>query len=151
MLDTVLSQVPSETVAVVRNVVPTAALGDFFAMAYGRVAGAVPPAGGTVAGPPFGWYHGMPEDTVDVAAGFPVVGDVHAPDGEVHVVERPGGLALTAVLSGSYDRLGAAWGELGRDAAGRGLTPRGDMWEEYLTGPTDDPSTLRTRLVMPVA
>ncbi len=150
MLDTELIQVPSESVAVVRSVVPADGLADFFAQAYGRVAGAVPAAGGALGGPPFGWYHGMPGATVDVAAGFPVAGDVHDPDGDVHVVERPGGLALTAVLAGSYDRLGPAWGELGRDAAGRGLAPRGDCWEEYLNEPGADPRAQRTRLVLPV-
>ncbi len=151
MLDTELIEVPSETVAVVRSVVPMDGLTAFFGEAYGRVAGAVPAAGGSVAGPPFGWYHGMPGDTVDVAAGYPVAGDVHEPDGGVHVVERPGGQALVAVLAGSYDGLGAAWGELGRDAAVRGVQLRGDVWEEYLTEPHGDPSGWRTRLVMPLA
>ena len=66
------------------------------------------------------------------------------------MVERPGGLALTAVVAGSYDGLAAARGELGGDAAGCRLAPRGDSWEEYLTEPSAEPRAQRTRLVLPV-
>ena len=66
---------------------------------------AVPEAGGQVSGPPFGWYHGVPTDVVDVSAGFPVAGDVHPTDGGVVVEERPGGRAVVAVHVGSYDTI----------------------------------------------
>jgi effector-binding domain-containing protein len=150
MSDAELVEVPSETVAVVRSVVPADRLTAFFDEGFGRVAGALPGAGGTIAGPPFGWYHGMPGDTVDVAVGFPVAGDVHAPDGGVHVLERPGGQAMVAVHVGPYDGLGDSWAELASAAVARGLQGREDFWEEYLTEPTGDPATWRTRLVMPL-
>lgn len=142
-------EVPSETVAVVRSVVPAERLSVFFADAFGRVADAVPVAGGQVAGPPFAWYHGMPGETFDVSAGFPVSGDVHVPDGGVHVLEREGGRAVMAVHEGAYERLGETWGELARSLRSDD-SPREDFWEEYLTEPTGDPSQLRTRLVQPL-
>jgi effector-binding domain-containing protein len=150
MVDPQIVELPSETVAVVRSVVPMDALKAFFGEAYGRIAGAVPAAGGRLAGPPFAWYHGMPGDTVDVSAGFVVAGDVHEPDGGVHVVERPGGRALVAVHEGSYDGLGGTWAELASAAVARGWQGRDDFWEEYLTEPTGDDSALRTRLVLPL-
>lgn len=151
MLEQEIVELPSETVAVVRSVVPMDGLTTFFGEAYGRVAGAVPAAGGRTTGPPFAWYHAMPGETVDVSAGFAVAGDVHVPDGGVQVVERPGGQALTTVHAGSYETLGDTWAELASEAVTRGLRSREDFWEEYLTEPAGDPSALRTRLVMPLA
>jgi effector-binding domain-containing protein len=151
MAEQEIVELPSETVAVVRSMVPMDGLSAFFAQAYGRVAGAVPAAGGRVTGPPFAWYHAMPGETVDVSAGFAVAGDVHVPDGGVHVVERPGGRALVTVHAGSYEGLGGAWAELASAVVARGWQGRDDFWEEYLTEPTGDPSALRTRLVLPLA
>ena len=65
----------------------------------------MPEAGGRVSGPPFGWYHGVPTDVVDVSAGFPVAGDVHTPEGDVVIEERPGGRAVVAVHVGPYDTI----------------------------------------------
>jgi len=151
MLEQEIVELPSETVAVVRSVVPMEGLTAFFEEAYGRVAGAVPAAGGRITGPPFAWYHEMPGQSVDVSAGFAVAGDVHVPDGGVHVVERPGGRALVTVYVGSYEGLGGAWAELASAVVARGWQGRDDFWEEYLSEPTGDPSGWRTRLVLPLA
>lgn len=142
--------VPTETVATVRRVVPVAEIKEFFDSAYGTVAEAVGAAGGRVSGPPFGWYHGMPTDTIDVAAGFPVSGDVHTPDGGIHLVERPGGRAVVGMHVGPYDTLGETYGELMRQVEAQSLTLRGDFWEEYLSPPQGDPATWQTRIVIPV-
>ena len=150
MVDIQLTEIPSETVAMVRRVVPMEGLTTFFGEAFERVARVVPEAGGAIAGPPFGRYHGMPGETVDVSAGFPVSGDVHTPDGGVVVAERPGGQALVAVHVGSYDGLGETWDELQRRAEHDGLEWRGDLWEEYLSDPIGDPATWLTRLALPV-
>lgn len=150
MVDVELIEVPSEAVAMVRRLVPMEHLTTFFGEAFGRVAGAVTAGGSAISGPPFGWYHGMPGETVDVAAGFPVSGDVHAPDDGITVAERPGGRALVALHVGSYDGLAQTWAELERRAGTDGLARREDCWEEYLSDPTGDPSTWETRVVMPV-
>jgi effector-binding domain-containing protein len=146
-----VEEVPTQVVATIRRVLPVADLGKFFEEAFGTVMGALPPAGGSIAGPPFGWYHGRPSDTVDVAAGFPVGGDVHAPDGGVVVQERPGGRAAVGIHVGPYDDLAATYGELEAWMTARSLVPRSDMWEEYLSEPTGDPATWQTRIVTPLA
>lgn len=69
-----LVEVPEQLVATVRRVVPMEELPGFFAEAFHAVAAAVEKGGGTIVGPPFGLYHGMPTETVDVTAGFPIVG-----------------------------------------------------------------------------
>lgn len=150
MVDVELVEVPSETVARVRRKIPVHEMPEFFGEAFEQVMKTVPEAGGAVSGPPFGWYHGKPADTVDVSAGFPVAGDVHAPDGGVVVEERPGGRAAVAVHVGPYDTLDDTYGQVMAWIAGRSLEPREDMWEEYLSEPAGDPATWRTRVVIPV-
>lgn len=146
-----LEQVPATTVATMHRRVPTAELQDFFGSAFEHVAAAVGDAGGHVATPPFAEYHGMPTDTVDVSAGFPVVGDVHTPDGGVVLATRPGGRAAVAEHVGPYSGLAQAWRDLVGWVDGQGLHPTGDMWEEYLTAPEGDPAHWRTRVVVLVA
>ena len=150
MVDVEVLDVPSETVARVRRRVPVEGMSEFFGPAFEQVMHAVPEAGGRVAGPPFGWYHGMPTDTVDVSAGFPVSGDVHVPDGGVVVEERPGGRAAVAVHVGDYDSLQETYAKVMAWMAEHSLEPRADMWEEYLSEPKGDPSTWRTRIVIPL-
>jgi effector-binding domain-containing protein len=151
MVQVRMVKVPSETVAVLRREIPKETLPTFFDEAFDRVADVVPEAGGEIAGPRFGWYHGLPTKTVDVAAGFPVAGDVHGPDGGVVVTERPGGRALVAVHVGSYDDLPRTWREVEAWVEEYDLPVRGDSWEEYLTEPAGDPSTWRTRVVLPLS
>jgi effector-binding domain-containing protein len=145
-----LEEITATTVATLRRRVPTADLTEFFGDAFDRVAGAVARAGGGVAAPPFAWYHGMPSDTVDVSAGFPVLGDVHTPEGGVALHERPGGRAVVAIHVGPYDTISETYSALMDWLTARDLTPRPEMWEEYLTEPDGDPATWRTRLVVPV-
>lgn len=148
-----VSDEPAQVVAVIRKQVAMGELGGFFPEAFAAVAGAVQRAGGSVAGPPFGWYHGMPTEEVDVAAGFPVT-DVPegALDGEVAVLERPGGLAAVALHIGSMDDLGATYRELEAWLRDRQLDRGEQAWEEYLSDPTaqPDPTTWQTRIVWPL-
>lgn len=142
--------VPEQSVATVRRVVPMAELPGFFGDAFHAVAAAVEAGGGAIAGPPFGAYHSMPTETVDVAAGFPVAGwDGDA--GEVTVHTRAGGRAVATVHVGPYDTMVETYDALRRWSAERGLTLAGEMmWEEYLSDPATDPATWRTRIVWPL-
>lgn len=151
MVDVQLTKVPSETVAVVRRHVPMEQLPAFFAEAFTKVAEVLVDSGGSIAGPPFGWYRGMPGREVEVSAGFPVAGDVHTPDGGVVVTERPGGRAFVAMHAGSYDGLERTWAEVEGWVEEYGLAQRDDCWEEYLSEPTGDPTTWHTRVVLPLA
>lgn len=141
---------PATTVATLRRRVPVGGLREFFAMAFERVAQAVAGAGGRVVGPPFAQYHGMPTDTVDVSAGFPVVGTGPVADDEVVVGERPGGRAAVALHVGPYEGLSGTWGALMGWMAEQGVHPGELMWEEYLTAPEGDPAGWRTRVVVPL-
>jgi effector-binding domain-containing protein len=143
-----LIDVPEQRVATVRRVVPVAELPGFFAEAFHAVATAVRTGGGTITGPPFGQYHGMPTDTVDVSAGFPVEG-WEGGEGDVNVGTRAGGPAIVTIHLGSCDTMTETYDALRHWAAGEGIGVAGTMWEEYLTDPSTDPSTWQTRIVWP--
>ena len=55
-----------------REQVAMNALTGFFDRAFAAVSAAIEAQGLQPAGPPFALYHGMPTDTVDAEAGFPV-------------------------------------------------------------------------------
>lgn len=153
-MDITLTEEPTLLAALVRRTVPMDALTEFYDTAYSQVVAALTAAGGAPAGAAFGWYHGMPTDTVDVAAGFPVHG---LPPGsltdEVEVVEIPGGRSLVADYEGPYDGLAGAWQSVEEHRAAAGLAARGDFLEVYVTEPSPggDPARNRTRLVLPLS
>lgn len=153
-MDVQVEQVENQSVAFIRRVIATDEMTELFDSSFGAVAEAVAEAGGQITGPPFGWYQGMPSDTVDVAAGFPVDGVVAGaiPGSEVVVEERVGGQAVVAMHVGSYDGLSDTYAEVMAWMEDNDLVSRDDMWEEYLTDPGEepDPSNWQTRLVLPV-
>jgi effector-binding domain-containing protein len=124
------------------------------------VAGRIAADGGTVAGPPFGWYHLFGPDVVDVEIGFPVgiaptglTALTDSPPGEVGRSELPGGEVATAVVRGPYDRLPAAYDALHEWIHARPDVDDGDgPWESYLVDArtVSDPSDLETRLNWPL-
>jgi effector-binding domain-containing protein len=151
-MDVEIIEVPTQLVAVERKTIPMSGFPEFFERAFGELMAAVSAATGTVVGPPFGWYHGMPTDTVDVSAGFPVSGLADGPlRGDIEVVARPGGRAAVALHVGSYDTLAESYQQVAQHlAAHDDLVPREEMWEEYLSEPSGDPSTWQTRIVQPL-
>lgn len=143
-------EVPTTTVAVVRREVPLAEMTEFFGSAFEQVAQAVAAAQGAIVGPPFGWYHGLDTDPVDLSAGFPVSGVAGTPDAQVRVVRRPGGRVAVGMHVGPYDQLERTYRELESWLGEHGLSTGEEMWEEYLSLPEGDPATWQTRVVAPL-
>ncbi len=144
-------EIPTTVVAVVRRKVPLADISDFFGSAFEQVARGVAAASGEIVGPPFGWYHGLASDPVDVSAGFPVAGGEDSPDPEVQVLERRGGRAAVGLHVGPYDRLETTYRALDDWLEAQGVRSAEEMWEEYLSPPEGDPATWQTRVVVPLA
>lgn len=143
-------ELPATDTMVVRRVVAMTDLTEFFGAAFDAVVREAEAVGATVIGPPFGWYHSMPTDTVELSAGFPIDGMVSSPSGDVVVERRPGGRAVVGTHVGPYDTMVLTYAALEAWMRERGLVPRNDMWEEYLSEPTGDPSTWLTRIVTPL-
>jgi effector-binding domain-containing protein len=132
--------------AVVHEVVPVPELPAFFARALTAVMAAAAEQGVAAAGPPFALYRGMPGlQGVDVEAGFPVTGEMHAA-GNVVASRLPGGRTATAVHVGPYELLSDTYMAVCDEIVSAGLRPCDQMWEEYLSDPATqpDPQTWRT-------
>ena len=141
-----------QPVAVVRERVPMASLTDFFGRAFGTVMAAARKQGASLAGPPFALYRGMPSETVDVEAGFPIDGNFTEADG-VASGTLPETDALEALHVGPYDTLENTYHAILGQMEAEGLTPSDTMWEYYLSDPETepDPAKWQTRVVWPVA
>jgi effector-binding domain-containing protein len=146
-----LTMISEVDTAVVRGVVPSSDLADFFDRSFSVLSAALAELGTTPSGPAFAYYARPPEATSELEVGFPVGGPVQ-PRGEVVPSRLPGGRVATLVHQGGYDGLGESWGRLQKWVAQQGLTPAPGLWEVYLTEPTPDgdPADNRTALYLPL-
>jgi predicted enzyme related to lactoylglutathione lyase/effector-binding domain-containing protein len=137
--------------AVVRETVAMAALTEFFSRAFGAVMAEAKKQNVQVAGPPFALYRGMPTETVDVEAGFPIAGSL-ADTGSVVTGTLPETDAFEVVHTGPYDTLGDTYAAIQKRIREAGKSPSDTMWEFYLNGPPSepDPSKWQTKVVWPV-
>lgn len=138
--------------AVVHEHVPMAGLTEFFGRAFGTVMSAAQAQNVQLTGPPFALYRGMPAETVDVEAGFPVGPGFRGTEG-VAQGALPESDAFEAIHFGPYDTLGVTYGAIQERMGAEGFTPSDTMWEYYLSDPATqpDPATWQTRVVWPVA
>ncbi|GMA31539.1 GyrI-like domain-containing protein [Litorihabitans aurantiacus] len=157
--DPELVELEATAAVVVRGVVATADLENFFDRAFATLARELERRGLTPSGHAIAYSSRPPAETSDLAVGFPVAsrlderGEVGAgSDGEITALTLPGGRAAVVVHAGGYDSLAQAWDDLERWIREQGLTPALQSWEVYLTEPTPDgdPADNRTRLVQPV-
>ena len=136
----------------VHEVVKMADLTEYFGRALQNSAAVIAGQGLVPTGPPIALYHGMPTATIDVTAGFPV-GDAAVAEEGVVLTPLPVGPAVATVYVGPYDGMTRTYDEIATWLQDEKLTPRPDMWEEYLTDPetNPDPATWQTRIVFPLA
>ena len=135
----------------ITETVPFTALREFFGRAFGTVAAQLAAQGVTPAGPAVALYGSDVGEAVTVTAGFPVSAPVTPMDGTVLVSLR-GGPAAVALHEGPYDTLASSYAEVEAWMKGEGERSAGEMWEEYLVGPGDepDPDDWQTSIVFPL-
>lgn len=138
--------------AVVHERVPMDGLTEFFGRAFGTVMAAAQMQNAQLAGAPFALYRGMPTQTVDVEAGFPVNADFLESEG-VAKGSLPEAEAFEALHIGPYDTLQKTYGIIQEHMKAEGFTPSDTMWEYYLSDPATepDPTKWQTRVVWPIA
>ncbi|GAC1490013.1 MAG: hypothetical protein NVS2B15_08290 [Pseudarthrobacter sp.] len=141
----------AQPTAVVRETVAMGALPEFFSRAFGSVMAEAQRQNVQLAGPPFALYRGVPMDTVDVEAGFPIAGNL-ADTGTVVTGLLPETDAFEAVHTGPYETLGETYSAIQDLIREAGKEPSSAMWEFYLNGPPSepDPSKWQTKVVWPV-
>ena len=135
---------------VVREQVPMNQLPQFFGRAFGKTMSVAQAQGRHIVGPPIAVYFGMPTDTVDVAAGFPIDAPVEAGDG-TEPYELPGGQAVEMLHIGSYESLSAGYHKLTEWMTEQDLTSADVMWESYLNDPGEHPESAQTLVTWPVS
>ena len=139
-------------VAAVREDVPMDQMPSFFDRAFHAAMDAVIRQGLQATEPPVGIYFGMPDATVDVAAGFPVDA-AFTDDGQVHRIVLPAARVAEVVHVGAYDAMATTYQRLADWMEEQNLSPRELMWETYETEPTPegDPASMRTRITWLIA
>ena len=141
----------AQPTAVVHETVAMAALTQFFSRAFGAVMAETQKQNVQISGPPFALYRGMPTETVDVEAGFPVAANLSDTE-TVASGTLPETDAFEAIHTGPYETLGETYSAIQDRIRAAGKTPADAMWEFYLNGPPaePDPSRWQTRVVWPV-
>jgi effector-binding domain-containing protein len=134
------------------DVVPMAELTDFFGRAYTITGAEIEKQGVEQAGPPIATYHGIPTNTIDITAGFPISQPITPANGTV-VATLPGGPAIETIHTGTYDSMAGTYNELMAWMDEQHIKVPEDMWEEYLVGPDTeaDPAKWQTRIVVPLS
>jgi AraC family transcriptional regulator len=148
-MDLEIVELQEQPTAVIGKQVAMTALPEFFGNAFAAVSSALEAQGVQPAGPPFALYRGMPTETVDVEAGFPVSTTISAVNG-VQAGLLPACRAVQAMHVGSYDTLGTTYEAVKQRMGEEGLKASEDMWEYYLSDQSTDPATWRTLVVWPV-
>jgi hypothetical protein len=137
--------------AFVHLTVPREEIRKVMGPGLGEVRGAIAAQGICASGPWFTHHLRMDPGIFDFEICAPLA-TPFAKAGRVEAGQWPPTTVAQTVYHGDYDGLGAAWRELDAWVAGKGYTPRPDLWERYLAGPESgsDPSGWRTELNRPL-
>jgi len=151
MSDYSIVEYASRPTAIVRGRVKTEDLPLFFEHTLPLVLEAIEAQGAATGGEPFALYHGVANGSVDVEAGFPVIG-AFAATRSIVPSRLPGGRVVTALHLGDYDSISTSYARMAAWAIAHGLRPTQERWEVYLTDPEreTDPSRWRTGLFLRV-
>jgi effector-binding domain-containing protein len=153
MIDTPkIVQLTAQATAVVRLNIARDQIQHVMGPAMGEVMATLTEQGAAPAGAMFSHHFAMHSDVFDFEVGVPVAAPVKA-QGRVVLAELPAGRVACTAYRGSYEGLGAAWGELMNWIDNEGLATQAGLWECYVSGPesSPDPAQWRTDLYKPLA
>ena len=125
-------------------------LSDAFGRGYSEIGAYLAEQGVTPVGAPFGIYHNMDMENLDVEMGIPVP-EALPGVGNVYAMEIPGGMWATKLHLGPYDQVGPDYEVLMAAVAEKGYTPAGMSCEFYLNDPeTVAPEDVQTLIGFPL-
>jgi uncharacterized protein YndB with AHSA1/START domain/effector-binding domain-containing protein len=144
-------QMAARPIAVLRLTIPRREIQSVMGPGRRELMEALGAQGVAPAGPWFSHHLRMDPDTFDFEIGRPVAAPIAAAD-RVRPAQWPAGTAAQALHHGSYEGLGASWGNLDHWIAAEGHTPAPDLWESYAVDPESsaDPAAWRTELTRPL-
>ncbi|MEE8046733.1 MAG: GyrI-like domain-containing protein [Dehalococcoidia bacterium] len=151
-MDIEITSTEKRPVIGMRRRVENSEIGDFIREAFGTVGPYFNSHGMEMTGPPVAIFYGPVDGKSDVGVGSPVV-QVTSTTDEMIELELAAGKVATAVYTGPYEGVSAAWEELMKELQARGVETVEPCWEEYITDPSNEPdsSKWQTLLVQPLA
>ncbi len=144
-------QMAARPIAVLRLTIPRREIQSVMGPGRRELMEALGAQGVAPAGPWLSHHLRMDPDTFDFEIGRPVAAPIAAAN-RVRPAQWPAGTAAQTLHHGSYQGLGAAWGNLDHWIAAEGHTPAPDLWESYAVDPESsaDPTAWRTELTRPL-
>jgi effector-binding domain-containing protein len=153
MIDTPrITQTAAQLTASLHLIVPRADIRNVMGPALDEVRAAIAAQDIAAAGPWFTHHLRMDPGVFDFEICIPVATPFTTTD-RVEASRWPATTVARTIFHGDYEGLGAAWSEFDAWIAGKGYTPRPDLWERYVVGPESGsvPSGWRTELNRPLA
>jgi effector-binding domain-containing protein len=140
-----------QLIAVIHLTVPRSEIRKVMQPGLGELLTAIAAQGITAAGPWFTHHLRIDPEIFDFEIGVPVTAPVAA-TGRVKPSQRPAMRMARTIYHGSYEGLGAAWGEFNAWLVAHDHKPAEDLWECYAVGPesSPDPADWRTELDRPL-
>jgi len=146
-----ITETAAQQAAVIHLTIPRSEIQQVMGPAIGEVMSALAAQGIAPAGPVFSHHFRMSPDVFDFEVGVPVSKAVVAA-GRVKPGQLPAGKVARTVYRGSYEGLGAAWGEFCSWLEAHGHKSAPNVWECYVSGPesSPEPANWRTELNRPL-
>lgn len=141
---------PYQRAAVIRLIVPRSELPLHIPLAMAELLATLADQRLSSAGSLFAHYLRITRTHFDLELGLPVAFPIR-PSGRVDPGQLPDTTVARAIHHGSWEDLASAWEDLDRWIATRPHQPATDLWERYLTDPSDtDPNQHQTELNRPL-
>ncbi len=144
-------QTATQRTAVIRLTIPRNEIQRVMGPGINELMTAIAAQGIAPVGPVFSHHLRMDPETFDFEIGVPVAAPIAAA-GRVGAGQLPAATVARTIYHGSYEGLGAAWGEFNAWITAQGHKPAPNLWECYVAGPESsaDPATWRTELNRPL-
>lgn len=131
----------------IRRRIPKSEIGKFIPEVFGKVGAFLNSRGMEMIGPPVAIYYEVTENEMDVAAAGPVA-EITATADDIIELELSGGKIASAIYTGPYEGIPAAWDEFMSEIVRQGKEPVEPCWEEYLTDPSSEPDSSKWQTLM---
>ena len=144
-----LKTLPERPTVAVRTRAAVQDMPKVFQQAFGELMAYLGKVGEQPAGMPYGAYHNMDMQDLDVEIGFPVSRELDG-EGEIRPSKLPGGRWASTMHVGPYDQLSLAYEALMGWVEKQGYEAGGAAYEFYLSGPEVPPEQIKTEVAFPL-
>jgi effector-binding domain-containing protein len=147
-----IKEISAVKAVVIKLSIPSSEIGPKMGELYGKLYGYLGQQKIQPAGAPFAVYYQFdPKGNTTFEAGVPVNVSVNN-EGDINYKEFPAMKALSAMYTGSYEKIGPTYEALEKYMKEKNLQSTGISWEIYLTDPSTvkDPNLNQTVIYFPL-